>query len=359
MSDTRHPQLWPPLSYIARELGESEDGRLEDDAHVEPSGLSLNSKALGVLQDAARRRETNSRHADRARPQPQAGHVFLVGRGERQLPVMLNFAGDGKMWHGWVVGADADWAGPFDVLLEADDEAMDPFCAIVQTWNRVTVRIDDSAAFCGAVSPSRLASIRAVSDERTAGISPDTGSSQPGRIGLRSTLGELTVLTGTTLQAVGDPRVDYQAVYERASVRLLESMKLSGIEVTKAAPPRTLNWISSLFGGGFMRPAFFALALAVVVQNVWLFNAGQDDIRFRNQQNQTTAAVPNVSVRWESGATAAAMLDVLTAANAVVVDGPTADGTYRLRAADPRKALQSLSKSRDVAEAHDILAPAK
>ncbi len=353
MSEHHQPLLWPPLPVIARELGELDDLNLEDDEHEIKEAVQLSRHAQRILLEASRRRDLARSAQVHAHPQP--GDIYLIGRDSLWLPVMLNFVVRGHQWHGWLLGSDADWAGPFDVLIEVDDRSTEPFCGMVQTWNRVAIRVDQTSRWSGSVSPARLASIRAVSDECQSGLLPDTGASRPGQIGLRSTLGDLTVLTGTVLRQQTDPRLAYQALYQRSAERLMAAVN----EPVKALAQKVvsdtqLGWFARWFGGGLMRPAFYALALVVLVENIWLFNVGQDDIRFRNKAAEERPTVSNVSVRWEADATATDMLEVLTTVDAIVVDGPSADGTYRLRASNPSEAVLQLNRSSNVAEAHAI-----
>lgn len=123
-------------------------------------------------------------------------------------------------WQGWPVAGEADYAGPWDVLLEEEDEPHDQSLAMVQTWNPCRVHVPADARVIGRLSPTRLEAIRAVAQEAADGTSHGAGKPLPGRVGMRTTAQGHAVLTGHPYLAAGDPRTAYVDLYREAATRL-------------------------------------------------------------------------------------------------------------------------------------------
>lgn len=300
------------------------------------------------LTELARRREAVAQRAFSARWAP--GRLVSVVHEGRLLGVLLDRCIHGNLWQGWMAAGEADWAGPFDVLLEPDDEPFEPAFGLVQAWNMLT--LEPSPQLCarvlGEVSATRLAAIRAVHDEWAA-QAPLAIAPEPGRIALRTVGGVFSVLSGTPL-AAQDPRADYQALYRSAASQLGTALQPASSRasappsVPRARPqPRPEGgWWGSIrhwFGsGGWLRPAFAVLALFAVVQNTGLLgsrDAEQDDVRFRAVPAVPVATQANLVVRWKDGVRIDEAGRLLRSMPAEVVGGPDANGVWRLRAADP------------------------
>jgi len=366
-------ELWPPLSVI-RNAFENGPAAVPDAgaavATVAMPGAAPGAAAAAVpalqdlllpLTELARRREAVAQRAFPARWAP--GRLVSVVHEGRLLGVLLDRCIHGDLWQGWMAAGEADWAGPFDVLLEPDDEPFEPAFGLIQAWNVLT--LEPSPQLCarvlGEVSATRLAAIRAVHDEWAAQkvlpIAPE-----PGRIALRTVAGVFSVLSGTPLGAQ-DPRADYQALYRTAGMQLgAAPVQSSVVSQADPAPPRARpqerpegGWWGSIrrwFGAdGWMRPAFAVLALCVVVQNVGLLGgraSEEDDVRFRNvptAPDARAAAQANLVVRWKDGVRIDEADRLLRTMSAEVVGGPGTNGVWRLRVDDPVGGLSLLAAS--------------
>jgi len=367
-------ELWPPLSVIRNAL-ETGSAAVPDAAAAAagvatvamPGAMSpaASAAAAPALQDLllpltelARRREAVAQRAFTARWAP--GRLLSVLHEGRLLGVLLDRCIHGDLWQGWMAAGEADWAGPFDVLLEPDDEPFEPAFGLIQAWNVLT--LEPSPQLCarvlGEVSATRLAAIRAVRDEWAAQkVLPITP--EPGHIALRTVGGVFPVLSGTPL-GVQDPRADYQALYRTAGLQLGAALVQSPA-ATPAVPasPRARpqerpegGWWGSIrrwFGAdGWMRPAFAVLALCVVVQNVGLLGghgSEEDDVRFRNVPTAPAAASANLVVRWKDGVRVDEADRLLRVVSAEVVGGPGTNGVWQLRVPDPIEGLSVLAAS--------------
>lgn len=364
--------LWPPLSVIrhAFETGAPPGDAAPDAAPVAmphgSAGAPGVSDLLLPLTELARRREAVARRAFTARWAP--GRLVSVVHDGRLLGVLLDRCIHGDLWQGWMAAGEPDWAGPFDVLLEPDDEPFEPMFGVVQAWNVLTLEPSPqlAARVLGEVSATRLAAIRAVHDEWAAHAAPDIAP-EPGRIALRGVAGAFSVLSGTPL-GPQDPRTDYQALYRDAGLQLGRALAQPQDEAPAAPPPpspaRPLprpedGWWGSIrrwFGAeGWARPAFAAVALFAVIQNVGLIggrgNAEDDDVRFRSVPTAPVAAQANLVVRWNEGVRIDEADRLLRTMSAEVVGGPGPNGVWRLRVADPVGALSVLATSPLVASA--------
>ena len=376
--------LWPPLSVIRSALQAAgaapaipgmsgASGQEAAVAAVAMPGAAPHAAPQGTaaappravldlvlpLTELARRREAVAQRAFSARWAP--GRLVSVVHEGRLLGVLLDRCIHGNLWQGWMAAGEADWAGPFDVLLEPDDEPFEPAFGLVQAWNMLT--LEPSPQLCarvlGEVSATRLAAIRAVHDEWAA-QAPLAIAPEPGRIALRTVGGVFSVLSGTPLGAQ-DPRADYQALYRAAGLQLSPARVPSPGATPATAPafPRARpqerpegGWWGSIrhwFGsGGWLRPAFAVLALFAVVQNAGLLgsrDAEQDDVRFRAVPAAPAATQANLVVRWKDGVRVDEADRLLQAVQAEVVGGPGANGVWRLRAADPVGGLAVLAAS--------------
>ncbi|GER18921.1 hypothetical protein [Variovorax boronicumulans] len=367
--------LWPPLSVIrhAFETGAPPGDAAPDAAPVAmPHGNSAGAGTPAVsdlllpLTELARRREAVARRAFTARWAP--GRLVSVVHDGRLLGVLLDRCIHGELWQGWMAAGEPDWAGPFDVLLEPDDEPFEPMFGVVQAWNVLTLEPSPqlAARVLGEVSATRLAAIRAVHDEWAAHAAPDIAP-EPGRIALRGVAGAFSVLSGTPL-GPQDPRTDYQALYRDAGLQLGRALAQPQDEAPAAAPPpspaRPLprpedGWWGSIrrwFGAeGWARPAFAAVALFAVIQNVGLIGgrstAEEDEVRFRSVPTAPVAAQANLVVRWKDGVRIDEADRLLRTMSAEVVGGPGPNGVWRLRVADPVGGLSVLATSPLVASA--------
>ena len=371
-----HTHLWPPLSVIRSAfegIVSTVPSALGGEAVVAMPGAVARTVAeppravldlVLPLSELARRREAVAQRAFNARWAP--GRLISVVVEGRLLGVLLDRCIHGQLWQGWMAAGEADWAGAFDVLLEPDDEPFEPAFGLIQAWNVLT--LEPSPQLCarvlGEVSATRLAAIRAVHDEWAAQV-PLAIAPEPGRIALRTVGGVFSVLCGTPL-GEEDPRVEYQAIYRDAASQLSTALQpashsssaSAAASGTSRARPQSKpagGWWGSIrrwFGAeGWLRPAFAALALVVVVQNVGLFGQRTEDDEVRFRSAPPAGAQAELVVRWKPEARAGDTARLLQSMSAEVVGGPGADGSWRLRVADPAQGLAVLAASPLVASA--------
>lgn len=126
------------------------------------------------------------------------------------------------VWEGWIVVPQEHvaYASCWDMLLEEErDGPLDPSAAIVQLWNPVRVRVARDATVLGRLSTATLAAAGAVSEEFLRGLPPDLGPPRLGWFGVR-TVGSHSVVTGTRIGGLRDPRRAYQRLYGRAAAMI-------------------------------------------------------------------------------------------------------------------------------------------
>ena len=144
MSQT-HP--WPPLEVVRRGLDSGDaqaPGPAEDCGTHTPTGStgadapsSHADYLLLPLTELARRRA-----AVAARQFPAtlaAGRLVRITRAGSSYGMLLDHQAGPHAWTGWMAAAEADWAGPFDVLLEPVDDPFEPMFGLIQTWNELQV----------------------------------------------------------------------------------------------------------------------------------------------------------------------------------------------------------------------------
>lgn len=167
-------------------------------------------------------------------------------------------------WQGWLVAGEADYAGPWDVLLEEEDEPHDQSLAMVQTWNPCRVHVPADARVIGRLSSARLEAIRAVAREAADGTSHGAGKPLPGRVGMRTTPQGDAVLTGHPYLAEGDPRTAYVDLYREAATRLDKA------PASRPAPVRPPSTETSWWGSTLVAqwPWLGAGAMALLVAAV-------------------------------------------------------------------------------------------
>jgi hypothetical protein len=118
-----------------------------------------------------------------------------------------------KVWHGFMVASEVQYAGFWDALLEPQDEPFDPACGMIQIWNPIKISLSENQPVkaLGKLSPSRMQAIRALSAEYLLG-EPEMPATKIGYIASRPTFHGFSVVTGTPLTH-NDPRRVYQQLY--------------------------------------------------------------------------------------------------------------------------------------------------
>lgn len=122
-----------------------------------------------------------------------------------------------KVWHGFMVASEIQYASYWDALLEPEDEPFDPALGMVQVWNPIQISIPNGkkVTCLGKLSPKRMQAIRALSAEYLLGDSTET-KTKIGYIASRSTFHGYSIVTGTPL-VDDDPRRAYQQIYHHVA----------------------------------------------------------------------------------------------------------------------------------------------
>jgi len=180
-----------------------------------------------AVRDAIRRR--GALRGARFSPTPLSGQIVLI---ERQVSMesrgpeparpaavlLMDSAGKG-IWDGFVVGSETDYATCWDLVLEPDDEPIDPVAGMVQVWNPVCISVPEQAVVLGELSSERVAALRALTSEFARGTRGSAGPSRAGWVGTRHVDG-YSILTGTPLGEEDDPRRAYQRIYTRVAAEI-------------------------------------------------------------------------------------------------------------------------------------------
>lgn len=155
-----------------------------------------------------------------------------------------------RVWHGWLMAAETDYAGPLDLLLEEGDEPYDPDAAMVQTWNPVHLDLESASRPLGKLSPARLAAVRDLANDHS---EQDPREADPGTLVQRTTPHGHLVLTGSPLGGANDPRWRYQTLYQKAA----ELLRANAREALEALAPQPAQADAPAD-----RPTFWDLILA-------------------------------------------------------------------------------------------------
>lgn len=231
-------KLHPPLSDVAERTAQRTVLRTVSSEEEIPLAASGNAEAMPMPDYIARKIARLSQLPQRVLERPVPGAIVLItsrvgidGKVQQALPNPFAFClehrgtvGTGESgverWSGWIAAPEVDYAGFFDVLLEADDVPFDPQAGMVQTWNPTNLLVPPNAPLLALLSPERLKALKAVSSE-AASNNTQGYPSAPGRVGLRKTSTFQSVLTGTPLGGNNDPRHRYQAMYRELAQGLL------------------------------------------------------------------------------------------------------------------------------------------
>lgn len=159
------------------------------------------------------------------------------------LSVLLDAPAETQnVWHGWLMSSEADYAGWWDFVLQAEDEPFDPEAAMVQVWNPVRLYLPMIAQVTGELKPARLQAVRALAAEFATSNPPVGMPAWPGRVAVRTTIDDLQVATGSPIRADDDPRRRYQHLYFHAAEAVREPARLALAEAApKASPMESLR----------------------------------------------------------------------------------------------------------------------
>ena len=264
--------LYPPLNSIEQRLFAVPDDLLlrlaQDDASVPDSlrrAVLADNEALEkvtTLRDALNEEFSDDLEETTPLPEPPAfiktliRHKVAASRADfgrfpeagqliqlMQLPTPSGIAADllfaaplvalldaqdktSRVWHGWLVAQEVQYAGFWDLLLQPEDEPFDPLCGMVQIWNPVQLYLPDDfkTKTLGRLSAARMLAVRALALEYVQG-DPVMPRSRPGFIAMRSTLNDFSIVTGTPLGSDSDPRHAYQHCYHHVAELLNEPVR--------------------------------------------------------------------------------------------------------------------------------------
>lgn len=322
--------LWPPIGTIRAAQGIDTDEAASAGAAA-PADDRVGTVVPPSLLDLVQRRRAADSLA--GLPAWREGHLLcLTVHGQAHGVLLDRVDATGGSWSGWLASAEVDWAGPFDVLLETEDEPFEPALGLIQAWNPVALHAAPglAATVMGRVSANRLAAIRSVSVDAIGEDAVDVAP-EPGRIGLRTTTGGWTVLTGTPLRR-DDPRWEYQAIYRAAAARFTAAagtVQEGVVPARQSDPEAESAWqrIVGWFGADrWVRPAFAGLLVVVLLQGAgwWHYGAEPDDVRFRGSNGVTDQSM-TIGVRLRPRASIdelAALIQSAGAGTIVGLDGP-------------------------------------
>lgn len=136
-----------------------------------------------------------------------------------------------QVWYGWLVTAESDYAGYWDLLLGAEDEPCDPLARMVQLWNPVHVYLLSVSRVLAELTPERLAAVRALAVDCATAAEPDPALAEPGRTVRRQVAGHW-LHTGTPLGGPDDPRYAYQQLYHTYAAAVREPARLAHAQPT-------------------------------------------------------------------------------------------------------------------------------
>jgi len=265
--------LWPPLALLETELFSPSDALIErwrsgaelpvdlqraldadPDAHARRTALETALSTDPEIGDTAPvppmppdvqaliRQRVASRQATFSRL-PTSGQIVRIDqvRGPngplhwdlpRPLTVLLvEPTTTRQVWYGWLVTAESDYAGYWDLLLGAADEPCDPLARMVQLWNPVHVYLPSVSRVLAELTPDRLAAVRALAVDCATAPEPDPAQAQPGRIVRRQVAGHW-LHTGTPLGGPDDPRHAYQRLYHAYAAAVREPARLAHAQLT-------------------------------------------------------------------------------------------------------------------------------
>ncbi len=232
-----------------------------------------------------------------------------------------------RCWKGWLVAPETDYATERDLVLEADDGALDPAAGMVLTWAPVNACIDADARILGSLPPARIAAVMALAESP-----PDTSlRPRPGHVFARDLDPTFTITSGTPLGGTDDPRRDYQALYGQLAEELTTA---AGTVAAKAGPrPGSLRWLvhalvrpSVTFGalGAAVALAVYAYLLAPSLQPP----AGNDIHRSALQPPAPGDCDGRGQLRvvFRTDTPHGDIVQLLRNAGASIADGPSASG---------------------------------
>ncbi|MDD4912225.1 MAG: hypothetical protein PHP57_08005 [Sideroxydans sp.] len=320
--------LWPPIEVIASKLQNGSGSVLHFPDRSETSSESVDivdSEMPAFIRDKVRKRiATREAHFD---TQPKAGQIWRFDGLQNNLApscVLLDHPKVGKVWSGWFVSPETDYASNRDVLLEPKDEPFDPIAAMVQTWNPVSVDISKGSKVLALLASDRMAAMREVAN----GECEEGGGARAGFVAPLKTHSGAVVLSGTCITHPEDSRRQYQTLYRTAAQTLEQQHSTSNV----VQLPQRSRFNTNV---GWAIAASVMLVQTVIIANMM---GGQSKDELRYEHSQEYRAVPQAPVNYaylevyfKPDAKAVDIRKLLTQLNASIVDGPGEFGQYRVR----------------------------
>ena len=223
-NDRRHRFRFPNLAFVqvhAANDGPGAERLVEGEGEAGAEGRAAGCTGRGALGIQ--------------RPAVWAGLEF-PGRSRntppRPLAVLLaEPTATRQVWYGWLVTAETDYAGDWDLLLGSEDEPCDPLARMVRLWNPVHVYLPSVSRVLAELTPARLAAVRALAVDCVTAPEPDPALAQPGRIVRRQVAGHW-IHTGAPLGGPNDPRHAYQRLYHAYAAAVREPARLAHAQPT-------------------------------------------------------------------------------------------------------------------------------
>ncbi|MDA8416722.1 MAG: hypothetical protein M0Z78_06615 [Betaproteobacteria bacterium] len=335
--------LWPPMEVIANKLQGGTDYPVHflDGEEFAGTTETGNAEMPQFIRDKVRMRVASRMAQFDALP--IAGQIWRFDGNQNNvapLCVLLDRPQDEYHWQGWLVSPETDYATYQDVLLEPRDEPFDPLASMVQTWNSVTVDIRKGSRILAQLVAGRMDAIREVAS----GHCDKGGGARPGFVAPLMTQSGATVLAGTRIVHVDDPRRSYQELC-RSTARSLQNQEGRASEEGSSVPSRRL-WIQV----GWSLAASIMLAQTAIIANLM---RGEPEKVMPKQATEFRSA-PKIhpryaylDVNFKPDAREIDIRKLLTRIKAIVVDGPGEFGQYRIRVllGSDRAALESIEKS--------------
>lgn len=221
-----------------------------------PAGVHVSAETAtiampGFLKDLVQRRVA-ARQA-RFSPKPKPGQIWRIEAPTgpagtrlwdlaRPLAVLIAApTGRARIWCGWLVSPETDYASDADMLLEPEDEPFDPLAGMVQLWNPVRIALPETGRILAEIARARLAAAWAMAAEVQTQAPRSPIPDHPGLIAPRNTREGYRVLTGTPLgPAPEDPRHGYRALYLAAAQAVGKGADMSEAEGAATGVERTL-----------------------------------------------------------------------------------------------------------------------
>ena len=261
----------------------------------------------------------------------RAGDIILlnhIGSDRRQVNavvgVLLTEQRPNGVWNGFVVAGELDYAAQFDVHIEDQDEPVDPAMRFIQAWNPIEVVINTPCRVLGALSPPRIAAIAEAATEAKAGHAASALPPSLTRIGLRQLSSEASVVTGTSIGNINDPRRHYQSLY-KAFARQASVPAIAQSQPKTSAPHagERKSWLWPIVAG-------FA-ATVIVGQSILLMNqvdiGAQEKTRAINPPGERVKLVgPRLKVLFKPNVNYESIAKAVRDIGAQFVSGPDDNG---------------------------------